>query len=388
MKIVHVLLGDANPGSMNGVNKVVHHIATEQHRSGHEVEVWGLHRSLVGDEPVARDYRFRPCMTATLPHVLLRVFRERVEELDRETWVQMHSVFVPEYRLLSATLFRRGIAFGLTPHGGYSPFVLAKSRFKKIVYLRLVEMPILRRASLLHAIGETEVEGLRRLVPRANVVLVANGQSPIDPCSRSASSYEDDRPIFSFCGRLDIRHKGLDLMLEGFARYCSDDGRGTLWLIGDGTDRPACETLVATYGLKPRVRFLGVQYGSDKVGLLMASDAFLHTSRWEGMPTAVLEAAASGLPLLVSRETNLARAVITARAGLVLPTNTPEAIAQGFAAMAAACADGSARAIGERAASMVAEHFAWPAIARRLTGEFQKALEGRGESRRLSCDRS
>jgi len=42
MRVIHVVLGKANPDRMNGVNQVVHHLATEQVERGDEVEVWGI----------------------------------------------------------------------------------------------------------------------------------------------------------------------------------------------------------------------------------------------------------------------------------------------------------------------------------------------------------
>jgi hypothetical protein len=42
VKIVHVLPGEANPGTMDGVSKVVHHLANVHHCVGRNVEVWGL----------------------------------------------------------------------------------------------------------------------------------------------------------------------------------------------------------------------------------------------------------------------------------------------------------------------------------------------------------
>ena len=42
MKIIHLVLGKANPNRMNGVNKVAHYHAEYLHKLGHEVEIWGL----------------------------------------------------------------------------------------------------------------------------------------------------------------------------------------------------------------------------------------------------------------------------------------------------------------------------------------------------------
>ena len=58
MRIVHIMQGKAKPDSLNGVNKVVHWMATPQSRLGHEVEVWGLAASM-NLPPLPREYNLR-----------------------------------------------------------------------------------------------------------------------------------------------------------------------------------------------------------------------------------------------------------------------------------------------------------------------------------------
>ena len=57
MKIIHLILGRANPNRMNGVNKVVHNLATVQSQKGYTIEVWGITSSyLKEDEFKDRNY--------------------------------------------------------------------------------------------------------------------------------------------------------------------------------------------------------------------------------------------------------------------------------------------------------------------------------------------
>lgn len=328
MKVIHLLLGKANPNTMNGVNKVVHHLATEQHRAGHEVEVWGLTRTWRESPEHQREYSLRLFPTTKSRFLLAPTFVSSLRSLVAGTWVQFHSVFIPEFAAVSRILNARGIAYGVTPHGGYSHHVLAKDRLKKASYVAVVERGVHRRAKLLHAIGASEVQDIHRIVPDAPVVLVANGQELLEVDTlQPRDNVAEERPIFAFCGRLASEHKGLDLLLEGFSEYLRTSGSGTLWLIGDGSDRGALEGLASRLGINRRVVFHGPRFGNEKLGVLASSDAFMHTSRWDGVPTAVLEAAAVGLPLLVSRETNLADAVEEFEAGSVLTENTPREIA-------------------------------------------------------------
>lgn len=74
--------------------------------------------------------------------------------------------------------------------------------------------------------------------------------------------------------------------------------KAKLLFVGDGEKRAAVQNRAAALGLTPYVLFLGVR--EDVPALLHAMDVFCMPSLYEGMPLAVLEAQAAGLPCLVS----------------------------------------------------------------------------------------
>mgnify|MGYP001471173978 CR=1 FL=1 len=61
-KIIHLILGRADPNSLNGVNVVVHNIATVQQKQGCDVEVWGITKNinLADHELIYPLYLFKP----------------------------------------------------------------------------------------------------------------------------------------------------------------------------------------------------------------------------------------------------------------------------------------------------------------------------------------
>ncbi len=94
-------------------------------------------------------------------------------------------------------------------------------------------------------------------------------------------------------GRL-TRQKGFDWLLETSDAWLTPEIRRdwTLWIVGDGEDRAKLEKIAETRGLGDFVRFCG--WREDAKELIADSDLFLLPSRWEGMPNALLEAAALG----------------------------------------------------------------------------------------------
>ena len=136
--------------------------------------------------------------------------------------------------------------------------------------------------------------------------------SPPAP-SRSAPSSEF--PRFGYFGRLEIEHKGLDLLVEGFARYRHNGGRGHLAIFGTGPAFEKLAGLITASGASDWVTLDGPRFGEAKFEALRSWDYLVMPSRFDGMPIAALEAALVGLPLLVSPATGLGELIETYGAG-------------------------------------------------------------------------
>ncbi len=370
MKIVHIVVGKANPDSLNGVSKVVHWMATSQTQLGHDVEVWGLVDSVATR---SREYPLRQFPNTALRLTLGRELKAALDSLDSRTWIQFHSVFAPEFAAISQSLRKRGLAYGITPHGGYSAGEFAAHPLKKQIYFALREAEHLRGASLCHAVGASEIEDVQRLAPQLHTVHIPNAQQFY--CDRVAVTPPAGctRPLVGYSGRLVLQQKGLDLLIEGFAAYKAAGGTGELWLLGEGEDRSRLQRQAARQGLKSEISFLGAQHGEEKLNTISSFDMFIQVSRWDGIPTACLEAAALGGPLLVSRETNLAGYVERHGAGLVLDETSAAGVARGLERARQLFEAGELAEMGRRARSMIEKVFSWDENARRFVAAIQEA---------------
>lgn len=102
-------------------------------------------------------------------------------------------------------------------------------------------------------------------------------------------------------GRIDIGRKGLDILVEAWARFALRHPEAYVFLIGNGQDHAAFAALLARHA-PPRLTWID-RYITDRHLMrlwLSAADAYLITSRVEGMPVAPLEAMACGLPVVSS----------------------------------------------------------------------------------------
>lgn len=368
VKVVHVLLGKANPNRMIGVNKVVHSLATEQHRQGHDVEVWGI-TSTPESASHDHEYRLRLFKPGRLRLLPTSELRKAVDSLQKNDVVHLHSVFVPEFFAVSQLLKKRGIHWVLTPHSGYDPRSMAHRRLLKKTYWALFESRPVKGARIIHAIGSSEKEDIQRIAPGKTCVLIPNGQNLNELEFPRREIKRLRRPVFGYCGRLVVAQKGLDLLLEAFSLYLAADGTGELWLVGDGPDRGRLENIVSRLGMSDQVRFLGAKFGSEKLNYLAHMDVFVHTSRWDVIPTAVLEAAGLARPLLLSKATNLGEFVECHGSGIVLPDNTAGEIASAMESLAQARIEGRLDTMGVRARKMIEEEFDWSTIVSRLHKE-------------------
>jgi glycosyltransferase involved in cell wall biosynthesis len=366
MKIVHILVGKANPHTMSGVNKVVHYLATEQHRAGHDAQVWGLTDSR---RPASHEheYKLRILPTRRTRFQLSAVLKAALQELTPEHRVHMHGVFIPEFPAIARRLRRQGIPYGVSPHGGFAPGSLRQNGLAKKIFIALFDAPMLARAVLVHAVCEGERRDILRQVPRARVVTVPNGQDLSFLEGFVAKPMPSPRPVFGFIGRLDMVTKGLDLLLDGFAYYKRRGGRGVLWLLGDGPHRQELERLAVSLNLADNVVFLGARFKEEKLQAIANMDLVVSTSRRDVMPTGCLEAAAMGKPLLVSRETNLGDYVESFQSGIVLAENKPALIADALSMFEAKYFSHDLAGFGRNSRAMIENELNWQRIAERWT---------------------
>lgn len=108
-------------------------------------------------------------------------------------------------------------------------------------------------------------------------------------------NFSPDRKIkrFIIVGRLTAL-KDHQSLIKSFAEL--SDHSTELWIVGDGGLRAILENLVQEYHLTSRVKFWGIQ--QDVRHFLRQSDCFVISSKWEGLPMALLEAAMVGLPVI------------------------------------------------------------------------------------------
>lgn len=169
-------------------------------------------------------------------------------------------------------------------------------------------------------------------VPAGRIVYMPNGVDTSLFCPdeerrntmRNALGIAADQPAILAVGRF-VEAKNHAGMLRAFARVMEVHPDALLLFAGQGPLEGSVRVLAAALHVADSVRFLGIR--NDIPDLMRASDCYLMSSLWEGLPNVLLEAAASGLPAVATEVGGNASVVRDGVSGRIVPPNDDAALA-------------------------------------------------------------
>lgn len=199
------------------------------------------------------------------------------------------------------------------------------------------------------------------------------------PVRLRLSGGRPDGPLLLYAGRLAPEK---NLALLGELLEALPDVR--LALVGDGPARPELERLFAPHVAAGRVHFAGFLRGEDLARAFASADLFVMPSRTETLGFVVLEAMASGLPVVAAHAGGIPDLVRHEEDGLLFDPDRPGELVEQVAGLLAH--EGRRRFLA-RAARKAAEQATWGAETRRLVDAYRRAIvlarQSRGAARRL-----
>jgi glycosyltransferase involved in cell wall biosynthesis len=189
-----------------------------------------------------------------------------------------------------------------------------------------------------------------------------------------------DAPVACWHGRVQIRRKGLDILVEAWREACAErpDVDLRLLLCGTGTQSEALRRLIDAADLR------GVHWRDEYVTdpavvrrQLAAADVFVFPSRHEGFAVAPMEAMACGRPVVARNATGVADLLGRGEraGGVVVPRGDPKALA---AALGRLLDDRAlAGRLGEAARRRVVEHYSLETVGLMLASALHRAAPNR-----------
>ena len=166
--------------------------------------------------------------------------------------------------------------------------------------------------------------GLRQLATafdsRFEIPVIPNG---IDLESYKATGHAWTFPRLLSVGRV-VHQKGLDIAMRALGGL--KDLSWEWHIAGDGPQMPGLQSLAKELGINDRVHFLGWQSREQLMRSYGQANLFLFPSRHEGMPNALLEAMASGLPVVASCISGNEELVLDGETGYLVPSEDVQAL--------------------------------------------------------------
>jgi glycosyltransferase involved in cell wall biosynthesis len=184
----------------------------------------------------------------------------------------------------------------------------------------------------------------------------------------------DDRreKVILFAGSL-IERKGVRHLLAAIAELRASFPDYRLVLLGDGAQRAELEALAASLGIRQIVEFAGEQPPAAVAEWMRRAALFVLPSLEEGLGAVLLEASASGTPVVASKVGGIPEVITEGTGRLVMPGN-PAALAEAIGGLLRK--PDQLRAMGLRARERASSRFDWPQIAARILAEYSQALAG------------
>jgi glycosyltransferase involved in cell wall biosynthesis len=224
---------------------------------------------------------------------------------------------------------------------------------------------VLRHAALVIAVSPTWEVRLQAIVPCCTTAIPNLVPVP----SASAPLARGDPRVVSL-GRIGVR-KGSYVLVRALALLAPHHPGASLVLAGDGELGPV-SIEAERLGVEERVELPGWVGPAERERILLDATVFALPSRHEGLPVALLEAMAYGLPSVVSPVGGIPDIFVDGRHGFVVPPDDPQALADRLSDVLGDL--DAARRMGENARADMKEGFATEVVAERVGDALESVL--------------
>ena len=307
MKIAHVV----DSMEVGGAETLVSQMCRLQREQGHEPSVYAVAAlGALGDQMRTEGFEVRSNVGRHLldsAKAFFKIFKE-----SRPDVVHLHNPTATIYAAMSARI--AGVpSIVSTRHSLVAPPRRSDVELKYAVAATCCDWIV--------GICDATVNNLKaiRSVPARKIVRVYNGAVALNHAAKENLPPKTGFTLV-YVGRL-VPVKNHPLLFDAFRSALSSRPDLCLWMVGDGSERKMLESLATDLGISSQVTFWGQQL--DVAPFFSAADAFIMSSRSEGLPMSLLQAFSLGLPAIVTDVGGMAEVVRLAKAGYVVSPTEP-----------------------------------------------------------------
>ncbi len=243
------------------------------------------------------------------------------EPFNHPDLVVFHEVYRIEYIKIYKSLLKSNVPYIIIPHGCLSRQAQKRKFLKKFMGNALLFESFIKRA---HAIQYLSLNEERMSAFSAYPSFVA-GNGIAVPEKKKTTFFENGIRIV-YIGRLEIRTKGLDLLLAATKKNEQLLRNNNVQIEIYGPDYEGVHRIlqkaIDKYQISDLVSLGREKMGKEKEMILLSADCFVQTSRTEGLPMGPLEALSYGLPCIVTNGVGLGELIESFGAGYQCETSS------------------------------------------------------------------
>jgi len=323
MKIAHVV----DSMEVGGAETLVSQMCRLQREQGHEPCVYAVATlGPLGEQMRKEGFFVQPNVGRHLPDATRNFFR--IFKGLRPDVVHLHNPTPTIYAAIAARM--AGVPSIIsTRHSLVAPPRKVVEELKYAIAATCCDWIV--------GICEATVNNLKSIhsAPIRKIVCVYNGATPLKRVAKQDWPQKSGFTLV-YVGRLEPV-KNHALLLNAFRGALASMPDLRLWMVGDGSERGTLERLATDLGIAVQVTFWGQQL--DVAPFFSAADAFIMSSKSEGLPMSLLQAFSLGLPAIVTDVGGMAEVVQLAQAGCVVPPANPAEMTAAILRLASSAAE-------------------------------------------------
>lgn len=241
---------------------------------------------------------------------------------NKPNMVIFEGVYFFEFVKIAKQCRIRNISYVIIPRGSLTYHAQNKKKIKKILGNMFIFNDFIKNALGIQYLTNEEYQDSGGKWNKRHII-IPNGVEIKDKSKKHKKQIKGIHGVF--IGRADTHHKGIDLLLDA-CQLLKDEMqlnncKISIYAPSHSVERDKIEDMIKKRSLDNVVNKYDGIYEAEKEEILLKSDFFILTSRFEGHPMGLVEALSYGLPCLVTQGTNMADEIKKSNAGWTSDTS-------------------------------------------------------------------